>query len=108
MEHEADARRIAGPDHRPQIGADGGGRLLAEDVDPTPRSQVNERRCDSGRVQISTNLDKIQPLLALEQGSGGGVEPGPGELCRCLLKPLPVQIAEAASLACETLAQPST
>ncbi len=35
VEHEADARRIAGPDHRLQIGADGGGRLLAEDVDPT-------------------------------------------------------------------------
>ncbi len=28
-------------------------------------------------MQISTNLDKIQPLLALEQGSGGSVEPGP-------------------------------
>ena len=61
---------------------------------PLRAASSTSARCDSGRVQISTNLDKIQPLIALEQGSGVGVEPGPRDLCRCLLEPLPVQIAE--------------
>ncbi|MGA8351759.1 MAG: hypothetical protein WB773_28480, partial [Isosphaeraceae bacterium] len=58
---------------------------------PLRAASSTSARCDSGR---GANLDKIQPLLALEQGSGVGVEPGPRDLCRCLLKPLPVQIAE--------------
>jgi len=42
VEHEADARRIAGLDHRLQIGPHKGGRLLAEDVNSTSRSQLDE------------------------------------------------------------------
>ncbi len=42
VKHEADARRIAGLDHRLQIGPHQGGRFLAEDVNPTSRSQLDE------------------------------------------------------------------
>ncbi len=89
MPDESQALIIASRSER--TAADGGGRLLAEDVDPTPRSQLDERAM---RLGPGANLDKIQPLLALEQGSGIGIEPGPRDLCRCLLEPLPVQIAE--------------
>ena len=80
-------------------------RLLAEDVDPVPRRQLDELAV---RLGPGADLDEVERLLALEQGSGVGVEPGPRDLFPCLLEPLPVQIAERRSLACETLAQPST
>ena len=69
---------------------------------PTSSSTTRPRRTRSAP-------GKIQPL-ALEQGSGGGVEPGPGEFCRCLLKPSRCRSRSqsAGSLAVQTLAQPST
>ena len=54
VDHEPDAGRIGGLDHRLEIGTHSRGRLLAEDVNPVRAASSTSSRCESGRVQIST------------------------------------------------------